>query len=810
MEKQNVVEETVGFKSENAGYMVGLSNSNSTELAQDKIPQFDYKDFFSRPVKIASILWEETDPISILTSFKPWTLFFNDARIKAKIQNFAFLRCKLKVRFVINASPFYYGAMMASYHPCTTIKPNTIAASSGNEYLIPYSQRPHLWLYPQGNQGGDMELPFLLNRPFIKTWLTADFDEMGEFNMIPYVQLQSANGTTGTGVTITVFAWAEDLVLTGPTAGLPLAQAGDEYTGSVSKPSSFIANVASKLTSIPVIGPFALATKIGAGAVASIAHIFGFTNTPVLADVQPVQPRPLHNFADTTIGFPTDKLTLDPKNELGLSQHLIGLKDSEDPLAIPNIINRESYLCTIPWSTADAADTILFHANVEPTLCDVDNSTYPQVYSTPMSYVAAMFNQWRGDIVFRFHIIASQFHKGRIRIQWDPAGYTGQNIVTDSASYASTFNQIIDIGKDTNVEFRIPYCQSMPFLVLNQFGVCDFSTSHNPTFSYDQSKMNGTILVRAVTTLSAPLASSSIQILVSVRSANVEFANPSGYVSSSQKYSLLPVQGGYEYDDEAEEVSAGQPSIPADHLYLSVFGEQVVSLRPLCKRMALHTIMKGNYSDTWGYHFRFRLYRMAPQFGFQAHGLNAAKSLITPANTVNFNWNPISTISWITPCFVGQRGSVNFSVVMDSTAFTSNTTTSYRRNIVTARRMPHTSVTQINNTFYTVTTTTYQQIESSIFSSVAGQTVQLLQTNNGVEFQLPNMSQVYFQNTGVTNGNDFTTADQCNLDTVEIVAFSNGAFVNNLIFSGAGPDFNVVFFLNTPTVYTFSAVPTPA
>lgn len=801
---ENVQKETVGFISENVGLEHTIASSVPEPLTSDAIDAMYLAKFLERPVKIDSYTWNESDTSTATRFIEPWHLFFSDGRIRNKLHNFAFLQCTLRIKIVINASPFYYGATQVNYLPLPNFNNDSTWGGTGDEILVQYSQRPHVWLYPTGSQGAELELPYINYRNWTRTNLIQDFKDLGKLFYVVYVPLQSANGVSGQGVTVSTFAWAENVKVSGATVGLALAQSGDEYDGVVSQPSSMISRIAGKLTSIPVIGPFALATHIGAGAVAKIAHIFGFTNVPNIKNVEPIQPRPLHNFADTTISYPMDKLTIDPKNELTISQQVAGLPDS-DPLLIQNFISRESWLINVPWSSINAADDILFTTPVTPVLCRVDSSTFPVIYSTPMSYVAALFNNWRGDIIFRFHIIASPFHKGRIRISWDPAGYTGQNIITDVNSYSGCFNQIVDLGKDTEVEVTVPFLQATPFLNCGFFGTPLLSVSPTPTFLYDSQAMNGTLVVRCVTALTAPVASSDVTIMVSVRSGDVEFFNPSFEVAETGKMSLLPAQGGEEYDGEPQQVIAGETTSPSSDIYVTCFGERIISLRQLLKRTQF-VFNFGNGATIANFlQFKLGLYRIPPTYGYDTHGLGSATS-IAATGAKNFNWTKLNPMTWLIPCFVGHRGSVNYSIV--------STDRAKPVSLITVCRQSFKSVTQIYKTVSGMSAPSTTDAEfrtmNSTIASTAGSSVQMGVTNQGLEFQMPNMSMFKFQNTKPTNATTPSTDDNSDRDTFLATSIgypgsSNGAVS---IFCGAGHDFNLLFFVNCPPVFNYGVVPT--
>jgi hypothetical protein len=805
---EKTTQEQIGFLSEEKGPLNDIAPSIPRAFTNDSIDTMYLQNFLSRPVNIYSYTWAETDARGTAVDFDPWYLFFNDARIKYKLNNFAFLQCTLKLKIVINASPFYYGATLANYLPLYNLNPSTSESNGNGDQFIELSQRPHLWIYPQDNCGGEITLPYLNYRTWTRTHLTQDFRDLGHFYLEVVDMLKSANGTTGTGVVVSIFAWAENVNISGATLGLTMAQAGDEY-GIVSTPSSMIAAAASKLTDMPIIGPFARATVIGAGAISSIARLFGFTNVPNLKDVDPMQPRAFHNFADTSISFPIDKLTVDPKNELSISQEVAGIKDEDDPLCIDAFIRRESYLTQFQWSTTNNAGDLLWKCDVSPAMCVADNgfASSVHVHSTPMGYASAMFSQWRGDIIFRFKILASRFHKGRVRIIFDPLGDNTNNIVSVSNSYSGCFNQIVDLGEETNIEFTVPYSQATYFQNVPDFGVTPFESS-DFTFSRDISKHNGTLAIRCVTALTAPIASSFITVLVSVRSRNVEFANPNFRPGTSLRHSLKAPQSGSEYSVPGTAVVAGTVSSSIENMYDIVFGERIVSFRQLIKRMCLVYSIDFRNATT-DYAIQYLVFgRFPPSFGYSANGLLSAVGIVTPANSYAFDWSPLSYLTWLTPCFAGQRGSINYAVSYAAPGGVHKAEISIQRN-------PGASVT--TNTFGSqgapgVNYSTYGNFMTGHYTGFSnGGSLACGYTNQGFEFQVPMLVQYKFGSTRITHGTTRNTDDGSDKGTVTLrirsrpVQYQDGYNV----YAGAGTDFNLIFFVNCPVVYIYNAIPTP-
>lgn len=548
-------QQTTQFIDTNMGSDVGYVPDTDYITNSDAVTSASLGEFLARPVRIANINWLESDALGIKTTINPWFLFFNDARIKYKLNNFAFIKANLKIKIVVNASPFYYGLMKAIYQPLQQFTVNRITNDTGTRYLIPYSQRPHVDIYPQLSEGAVMTLPFIWPRSWLRIYSASDFTAMGALDLIIYAILQSANGVTGQGCSVQIYAWAEDVVLSGTTLSLSLQ--GDEYgEGVVSAPASTIARIAGRLKGIPVLSKFATATEIGANAVSGIAKLFGWTNVPVISDTQPYRMVPFPQFASPEIGYPTEKLTLDCKNELSVDPSVLGMPHG-DELAIESLAGRESYLCYATWSTSTAVDTMIFSANVTPNLFDNDFGAVNKIYMTPMAMVSQLFQSWRGDIIFKFKFVCSPFHKGRVRISYDPYDITVQ---TAGDIGSALFNVIVDLGESRDVEVRIPFQQALAWLNVNSDLTTKRFTTSASSLVADDTTFNGIISMKSLTLLTAPVASSTIYIMVSVKGAeNLEFANP---IQPNNLLTVFQVQGDEQDEAKEEEFPSLCSSLP--------------------------------------------------------------------------------------------------------------------------------------------------------------------------------------------------------------------------------------------------------
>jgi hypothetical protein len=819
---------TTGFLDQTEGIKIEYDPVEDPNMLADYQPEAHLAHFLSRPQLVKTIVWSETDVAGTNWTLNPWYAFFNSGTTRKKLDNFAFINCNLVVKFVVNASPFYFGSQLVAYQPMAGYyTPSATTSASTNAWFIPFSQMPHIWMYPQTCQGGEMKLPFFYHKNWLPLTAT-DTTNMGLITGAVVNQLASANGVTGAGVTIQVWAWAEDVKLLGPTINLSIQakerrSLRDEYpdgTGIISKPASSVARVARELKNLPVIGGMARATEAAAGIIGPIASLFGFSNPPVIQDVQPFQQKPFGHFASPTISMPIEKLTLDPKQELTIDPRIAGLP-GDDELLLQNLVTRESYLTTASITTSDAVDTVKFNSLVNPNLIDFyyDSTTF-KFYPTPIDHFSRLFQYWRGDIIFRFRFICTQYHKGRVRITYDPVG----DIVGTVPDYTSVFNEVVDIGVSSDVEVRVPYMQAYGWLRTRT------STLSAPTViwhnnatpsTYDNTYDNGTITVRVVTPITAPVASSNVYMQVFVRAAeNFDLAAPQSLPPMTfntlqcEEVTKWEVQSADEikYDNVEQIITGGQPGSDEDTKFLVNMGERIVSLRTLLRR-TVFSYSTQVPADTTSFASLIRMYQTnyPPWYGYDSNGRNSAKGTYVPGSNFNFNYVTTTPFQWIGRAFVGMRGAMMWSYNVD-TVGTDSVLSSVRmyRNMNTINTGNYLNV----DTVATGSTSSALSRFYLVDSGTGGSTLTNQVTNTSLQACLPDYNYARFHWLDPASGSLGFTADGS--------AYQNAALELKLKPTGAtkpvgnirvdkyfsiGPDFTFFFYLCAPP-WTWLPLPT--
>lgn len=402
---QSSEEVILSFADEAAGDITKIGEGRDSTRDTSVFTDASISRFLERPVLISTITWSENGTFNV--NIDPFYEFFNDSRIKNKITNYSLLRCKLKIKLMINASPFYYGLAKAIWKPLPDYCPDTVVTVAGQDgWRVPYSQIPGFYIHAETNEGGQMSLPFFYHKNWLRITSASDTRNMGQLQIRSFTPLLNANNVAASDVTIQVYAWAENVELSGPTVAEAL-QAGDEYKsdGPISGPASAVASAAGLLGKVPIFKPYAMATQMIASTISDVARFFGFTNVANLQSEVPQHPGAFLGMASTNLMTPYESLTIDDKNELSIDPRIAGL-EPKDEMLISNFCERESWIWQSTWSSSSSVNNLLFLSRVLPELIRNEGGTiYRQ--STPTAHLNRLFFNWRGEIRFRFQFICS-------------------------------------------------------------------------------------------------------------------------------------------------------------------------------------------------------------------------------------------------------------------------------------------------------------------------------------------------------------------------------------------------------------------
>lgn len=829
-EESNVTQQQiVGFSDQNQQWTYSVDNPlDDVHMTADN-DDASLANFFSRPIKIASINW--TVGATFGTTINPWNLYFENLRVVNRITNYNLLRAKLCVRIMINGNGFHYGRALASYRPLYN-RDDYIAWRYGlvPEDTIGASQRMHVWIDPTKSQGGTICLPYVYYKNAMNI-VEQEWRDMGELDIASVTSLEHANGGTDS-VTISVFAWAEDVSLSIPTIAEPgslapqavlydeQAEYEEASSGPISGPAGVVQRAAGALAVIPQIRPFALATEMAAGAVGGIARMFGMSRPVDTAPISSYKPTYAGNMANANTLDTSTKLTYDVKQELTIDPIACGLGNA-DEMTLTSIAQRESYLTQFPWNTTDVPETLLWNCYVEPLLFDASGT---EQHYTPMAWSALPFKNWRGSINYRFQVVASSFHKGRIKVTYEPYLSAG-----GATEYNTQYTHIIDLAKERDFTVTINWGQEYSYLERDEFFSVPFSTSALGASRHGEA--NGIIMVSVVNDLTTPSATlSDVAVLVSVSAGDdFEVANPddtldtvtfftpqgNGTVEYWDKLTLYCQQADLDNADndltleesapvqqvvETEMATKLSTSDNAQRIY---FADPITSVRQILKRYEHYLpIAQNGIAGT----FETRTIVGLPNFplyrGYAGSG--ALHNANAPVDPTPYNFTNTTMMNWFTPLYLCRRGGIRYKFLYSSPGEDT-------KGIMSVRRVAnHVRTLQTLNAVTDAAGSPSEQVvtvKDRALGSPQGVHCTMVEQNPVLEVEIPFFSNLRFsparQRDSLASSDLFNTFH----DLVFPNSIAETAGVNTFV--AAGEDFSLSFFQSCP-VFHFDVDPSPS
>lgn len=628
--------------------------------------------FLSRPVKVFQKVYTPNGaPATTIDVILP-TTYFSNKRVVNRMTNYRNIKMDLCFRFMVNGSPFHYGRWMATAISNVTnetfLTPTSIQAQL-NPMKCLLSQPPHVFINPTTGQGGCLRLPYVHHfNAFESTTgehLNTGFIALTELS--PLKQLSTALDT----VTLTVVCWAENVVLGAPTAsnivGL-VPQSGDEYGNNViSNTLTTLASVSGMLANICVIRPYALASKEILTRASQIAIALGFSKPNIVDNMMLMVPRTVPNLSSAVQHDPVYKLTYDDKQEVTHDPSVCGLART-DEMNISTLCQIPAYVAVFGWRSNQAPETTFLHLRVTPNhfIEGTGGVSARMMGMPPVCYISQLFRQWRGSIRFRFVAVASSFHRGRLRISYDPNGITAAQ-VTAGVEYNTTYSYIWDLSENHEAVIDVGYMSNVPYLRPMRPGNVTANQQINASpVTHDTSFDNGALAVTVLNDLTANgIAVPDIDILLFV-SAGPDFQlyDPTDGLDN---YTLFPQSGELMQDDLMSPL-VSQPHVvfgsyvsERDKAPLVHHGDAVHSLRYLLKRYTAYFAL-----PMIGIPANGTVAVSANMSAFPMHKGKAPGGMHTAAGGA-YNFVYQTPLAWFSAMFMMRRGGLRMRV-RDSSA----------------------------------------------------------------------------------------------------------------------------------------------
>lgn len=814
--------------------------TNGTELRAGEVDA-SLKDLFSRPIKLRTFDWVPSTPLTPVI-IAPWYELLEDDMLSFIVARYARFRATLRIKVLVNGNGFYFGRLVARYLPRYRARNsanveyvadtfhNTGTTTPSSAQWVMAKQYPHVVIDPTTTVGAEMTIPMVIPDDWLDLTNKKLRTGIGELAIDQFNMLQHANGATEP-LRVTVLGWFEDVELNFPmsvSTSEEVKARGDEYNQALRQPLSIsgtltaVADIAEAAEQVPGLGPFAMATNIVARAGASVAKMFGFSRAPILDSSAPVRPSYMGSLANCDRPENVEKLTINGRQEVCIDSSPMGITTDEDELALATLLRKEGYVGTFSWSPNDSTETQLFTTAVAPNFFAEEDSKY---YTTPLCYFSLPFQYWRGSIVFHFEVVASSFHRGRLRVVWDPSTF---NL---GASYNENFSVVLDISNQRDFYVTIPYGASSTYLDLTNAGL-ENGTLYGSTPNMQHGAVNGSVTVLVLNELSVMnvAGDNSIAVNVYVKAGHdFKVAKPMAsrmrrLAYTAEVESTASVAPASSLQDQVVTHGSNAPltkNVPSSRVDEVVFGETVTSFRQLLKRYNLSTAIY-NPSEPGDAEHMFVTngeYSTFPPF---RGSFDYVRNI---TGSTDFNYVRTTLLNFLVPCFLGYRGSIRHKFITVRSGLGTNTT--FVSLLDTGRSGGECVEGSTMVTLVTAKTARKQLLKAGgeAMDGFGGSACIAEGHNPVLEVEFPHYSNAkYFVLNSVATEayRDATLADilpappMYKLTTVGVnrlpedgSANSNGAALRSspsviLDYVAVGEDFSLHFFLATPILYLYN------
>lgn len=662
----------------------------------------DLNQLLSRPIKIQTNQW--SDSVHPVFTLNPWKVFLQEKIIANRISNFRGIRGKLHVKVTLNGTPFHYGRLLLSYFPLINDDKMSLHRTNALAGVdcVEASQRMHLYLDPTTSQGGTLELPFVYYNNYLD--LNSEPQSLGNLYCFEVVALKHINASTDP-VTINYYAWMTDVKLVAPTThplkGL-VPQSGDEYgTGIISRPAFILAHLAGASKQVPMIKPYAMAAEMTMNAMGTVAKLFGYSRPVVAADTRYIKVEAIGNLANVDAEDTVHKLSLDTKQAVTVDSRTVGLS-GKDEMSLSSIWERESFVTTFTWAKAKTPGTLLWNTAVTPEMFRLEKSTGKPtgVHATAMHYAVSPFRYWRGSIVYRFQIVSSAFHNGRIRVCYDPADF----IALDTMNVVR--NEIIDISVHRDFTITVGYNALTPYLgtthnvAAEYYGASAVATPSNLDF-------NGVLSLVVENDLTTPnsVTNGDIEVIVSCWAGDDFEVNTPESTYMNNKTFFKPQSGNDELGvnfsrpENAPLMSTFSPILTDKETPLITHGDPITSIRSLIKRYTLHSYVTPDVTGLDPTTEKVcRVVHQLPSFPQYGGKTVTAQYDVTTPVAGKWEFANLTPLNYFAPCYAGWRGGVRNRFVL-------NGDSSYAHQAFTATRLQEASLASSTSVLPTLTST---------------------------------------------------------------------------------------------------------
>lgn len=580
-------------------------------------------DFLSKPQRLASGLFSTSDN-STLQLLQVPSIMLDNPIIAKKLANVAWSRADIEITLTVNATRFQQGRYILAFIP------NGGVPSSAHENVwyrmhnankMTLTQCPHVEIDLSQQTTVSLKIPFYSSSLFIRN---DSAKRIGIFNgnivLVPYAPLKVGPASPNSA-SYTIWGSFTDIHLAGV-----VAQSGEREKEAENIQQKYVSG--GTFPSLAASKPSWWLDFVADG-----ARSLGHSKPNISKPIQRMDRKPMvyTNTSDAAnsaapLGVSSDNCVVTPTG-LGTV--------NEDEMSIDFIKTRFAYWKSFLWTPSDNIGNQLYAITHNPMEFYENISggyTFP-----PITLLTRSFKYWRGGMVFRFKLVKTEFHSGRLAFSYNPGDQRAglPNLSLDNT--LPLWREVIDIRETSEFAFCVPYIHPDAWrLTKNDTGV-------------------GTLLIHVVDALICPeTVTPSITVIIEVAGdEDFEVAMP-----------LMELQWTPVAPPSAQ---SGYKSLGCDELgnktltnlvELHTIGEKITSIKQLLLRSQRLIPSAG-----------FRNY---PTYDMGTNGLVISPYAISVDNqgllTKTQSLYTADSISLWSPCFVYSAGGMNFGIKQTETS----------------------------------------------------------------------------------------------------------------------------------------------
>jgi len=560
---------------------------------------FGFEQFFKRPIQCDSFTWQHSLAQNSIALVDVLHSYFGAGAVVAKLANFVGLHGEMVIRLVHNGSPFQMGllAIAPIILPgvdITHARPGGYNTNWGYAHLGQIISNPFcVKLTPGVSNEIEITIPFMQFASYYDKAATG----IVQLAFCVIVPVTNIDYSTTTDVNVNTYVYFRNAKPVKPS----IAQSERDPTATNRLQSTGLSEAIRGAGRTLSMYANSLTAAIELGA--NVANAMGFSKPSMGEPANMVFNRYVSNPAFNGLDQ-SNRMVNDVNQSVGVSAAALGF-GADDDSEFKKIAKVYGIVQDWTWNTTDGAHHMVGSSTVDPLLRWTISST-PGARSfipTPMAYCAIPFEAWHGNITFCVEVVCTPFHKGSLRLFYDPAATSAPT----SGQYSESVPYvIIDVAGPRCYEFRCDWFNASPiaFLTTSQ---TDF-TSGTPLGYFGVSVESPLIITNAGT--SAP-----VHVILYAKCDNLRLFSPNVNLS------------------ELAFVSSNAQSavVMDDKLIGSIFGEEVTNFRQLAKKSSVNAF----YQVTGGTAQKYsNLVAVLPNFPIAPNILQGSPPVATVINPV--------------------------------------------------------------------------------------------------------------------------------------------------------------------------------